>query len=250
MVLQEIFDALSSGEISQVSIGGQEQGEINEGNFPKVIGHINLALTALYRRFDLKRGSATIAMQAGMEVYPLDSKFAVSSRTSRVPAADRYILDTAARPFKDDVLKVEAVRVVGGQELPLNDLSSPLSVMTPSTTELCVPLDIVDRAGYLPDQFKGEKLQVTYRAKHPQIVIPMGYFDPARVTLELPPAYLQALLYFVAARVHTPIGVQLEGQAGMNWFKFYEAECARLEQENLQIDAMGTNLRMVEKGWV
>lgn len=48
MNLQEVFDQLSVGELSMLSVGGNDQGVIDESNWDKVLPHINLGLTALY----------------------------------------------------------------------------------------------------------------------------------------------------------------------------------------------------------
>ena len=64
MTLQDIFDALSAGELSQISIGGQAAGVINKENRAKLLPHINMGLTALFKRFRLKEGELTIQLEA------------------------------------------------------------------------------------------------------------------------------------------------------------------------------------------
>ena len=53
MKLKEVFDQLTYGELSQLSIGGQAQGEITEENYARVVAHVNLGLSAIYKRFHL-----------------------------------------------------------------------------------------------------------------------------------------------------------------------------------------------------
>ena len=55
MKLQEIFDALWYGELSQVFQGGTDATEgIREEDRKKVISHIQLGLTSLHRRFNYR----------------------------------------------------------------------------------------------------------------------------------------------------------------------------------------------------
>ena len=85
MKLIEVFDQLTASELSTLYIGGAEAGQITEANYPTVVKHINLALTALYKRFFLKEGRVDLAMVSGRSVYPIHSKYAVSNTKSREP---------------------------------------------------------------------------------------------------------------------------------------------------------------------
>ena len=44
MTLQEIFDQLTYGELSQLSMGGSEAGIIDESNYSRILVHVNLGL--------------------------------------------------------------------------------------------------------------------------------------------------------------------------------------------------------------
>ena len=247
MKLQEIFDLLSEGELSMLSMAGEAQGIINETVYPTILRHVNLGLLTLFRRFNLREDSFLLDIQTGQTRYNLKSQFAVTGK-GKEPV--RYIRDSVSHPFKDDLLKVEVVETLKGIKFVLNDRSNPFSVLTPSTFELQIPKEVADQSVSLPDEYKTPTLVVHYRAKHPEIKIPLGYFDPARVEVDLPPAYLQALLYFVASRVHTPRGLANETEVGNVWFSKFEAECQRLELENLEIDQGIENTRLERGGWV
>lgn len=237
MKLQEIFDSLTTGEFSQLNIGGAGQGVIDETNYSRVLPHINLGLTSLYRRFPLKNGRLTLELQPDLLRYRLTSAYAVAARRSQQPV--RYIRDSAAEPFTDDVLKVERVIADLEGELPINDGAHPLSVITPSLLVL-----------ELPEGLQSETVDVLYRANHAPVVQGLGYFDPTRVELELPASHQEALLYFVAARAHSPLGMANEGQGGNQFYALYEGACAELEAKNLQIDQVDTNTRLRRGGWV
>ena len=248
MTLQDIFDQLKYGELSQISIGGNDQGVLDENNWEPLIAHINLGLMALYKRFFLKEGRVTVKLLPDKTRYLLHSDYSVLSQ--RRPAEEKYILDTADNRFDDDILKVEEVMTDAGFTLFLNNAASPYSVFTPTTYSLRVPSVIVNQGNDLPDTLKTENLELVYRANHPKIVVPLGYFDPDRVEIELPASHLEALLFYVASRVSNPIGMTNEFHAGNSWFARYEQACLELENKNLQIDQGMQHTRFERNGWV
>lgn len=234
MQLQEIFDQLSAGEFSQLSIGGAPQGVIDERNHARVVGHINLGLTALYRRFNLKEGKLILRLQEGQTKYQLHSKFAVAGDSDE-PV--RYIIDSEADPFRDDIIKVEKV-LADGKPLGLNDAADPDSVTTPTSLTLEVPASL-----------GVQDLTVVYRGNHPKLVVEDGYIDTEDTWVELPETHLMALLYYVASRVHNPIGMSNEFHAGNSYAAKYEAECRELEGKGLQVDLTQSNERLRRNGW-
>lgn len=247
MKLAEIFSQLTYGELSQISLGGGELGAIDESNYDRVLSHINLGLTALYKRFPLKQGRLTIALQQGRFTYPLNSAYAVSNTKSR--EAVRYILDSTDK-FADDIHKVDAVFTDYGYEMGLNDEANQYSLFTPSAHVLRVPVDIVVSSPDLPESLKTSQLEVVYRANHPRISQDVGLFDPETYEVELPYSHLEPLLLFVASRINNPIGMTNEFHAGNSYAAKYEQACQQLEQFNLRVDQGSQNTRMVRNGWV
>lgn len=238
MKLSEIFNQLTYGELSQIHLGGADTGVIDEANYPKILAHINLGLTALHTRFPLKEGRLKLQTRPGMVTYPLNSRFAVCNTRSR--EVIRTIQDTASDSFKDDIHKVERV-YQNTQELGLNDEANPLSCFTPSAHVLRVPTEVAE---------EGALLQVVYRANHVPIAVGLGLFDPARVEVDLPYSHLEPLLYFVASRVNNPMGMANEFHAGNSYSAKYEAACQQLELQNLRVDQGAQNTRLERSGWV
>ena len=223
MKLQDIFDQLSDGEFSQLSIGGADAGVIDDTNYLKVLGHVNLGLTALFTRFTLKEGRIYVPLVDNTETYVLS------------PA---------------DILKITKVETDDGIEVPLNQESNIYSCFTPSMGTLRVPEIVVDQGSDLPDLLKTEGFTVVYRANHPKLALQMGVLDPSTVDIELPSSHLLPLLYFVASRVHNPIGMNNEFHAGNSYYKKYEAACQELEMKGIQIDQGDVNTRLERGGWV
>lgn len=247
MKLQEIFDQLSSGEFSQLSIGGANQGVIDATNYSKVLGHVNLGLNALYRRFNLKGGRLVLALQPGLTTYKLNSAFAVNGVGSTEPV--RYIKDTLGDPFTDDIIKVEQLLTATGKTLGLNDDANLYSVFTPSALTLRMPIELVTDYPSKPDDLKTATVTVVYRATIAKIVAGVG-FAPATVEVQLPDTHLEPLLYYVASRVTSPIGMSNEFHMGNSYYAKYEAACQGLEGKGLQIDQDSQNTRILRGGWV
>lgn len=249
MNLKEVFDQLAYGELSQLSIGQGDNGSIAPKDYDRMIGHVNLALTALYKRFYLKKGSFQLSLQPEVYTYSLKSKNAVSrSRTGE--DATHYIVDTRTSRFSNDILKVERVWVPGF-ELPLNDLADPYTVSTPNATTLVFPKDIVDQVLSLPTELKTLVYNVDYRANHVAIEPDGITLDPEDVELELPATHLEALLLNIASRVHTPVGMPPnQANLGNTYFAKYEKACQDLEEKNFQIDRVNQEDRLHRAGWV
>lgn len=223
MKLAEVFSQLAYGELSQLAIGKNSEGEIDENVYPIVVAHINLGLNALYRRFFLKEGRLTFPLTKDRNIYKLGVT---------------------------DLNKIEQVLTDLNTSLSINNETDKYSCFTPSMDTLRVPQAIVDNGPDLEEKYRTENLLVVYRAKHPKIELVNGYINPEVVDLELPDSHLEALLYFVASRVNNPIGMVNEFNAGNNWASKYEMECQKLENYNLQIDTGTAHTRLSNNGWV
>lgn len=238
MNLQEIFDHLSGSELSQMSLGGGEEG-INEGNWERVLNAVNLGLTELHKRFLLREGRVTVAMQPGLRTYLLDQKHAVSDYEN--PLATKYLMDSLDDPFLGDVMKIERVYDAKGMELWLNSGNHPEgSIRTPAYNMMVVP-----------DTLPVQELTVVYRAKHPKLVKEQGYFNLEEQQVDLPDVYLEALIYYVASRLVNPTGVGATGfHEGNNYAAKFEASCAYLDSMEFQNKELEENNRLRRNGWV
>jgi len=245
--LSEIFEQLTTGELSQVHLGGAAHGEITEENHRAVANHVKLGLTSLYKRFTLKHARLTVQLFPTVETYPLLSKYATNGKGTE-PV--RWILDTAGALYSEDILKILTVTGDEGVVFPLNNYTDDFSIITPTMDSIRVPLIIRNPLhGTIPKEYMTSKLVLDYQANHPNFVTPTGNLDPERVMIELPASHVQALLYFVASRVHNPIGMGQEFNAGNHWAQRYEVECQRLENDGNEIDTGGLVDRIRRGGW-
>lgn len=244
MKLQEVFDQLTSGELSQLVIGGTESGVISPTKYPAMVNHVNLALRTLYRRFNLKEGRVKIGLIAGRYDYPMVRKFAVSTGAG----ASKFIQDSQAAPFLEDILKINRVLASSGFEFALNIIDDPFSINTPTVNSLRVPKDIVEPPTELIEDMRTTTLEVVYRAAHP--ILSNEDVDPEVLDIELPYSHMEPLLYFVASRIHTPAGISNEANMGNIYYAKYEGACQELEAKGIQIDQGSMGTKLEAKGFV
>lgn len=237
MKLIEIFQQLSDGELSQVSLGGGEYRDINPRDYPRVGQAVNLALNALHKRFFLRDGEVTVQLHPTIQTYVLSKDYAASNQRSNEPV--KYLLDTA-RPFEDGVLKIEAVYDEDGKALPLNMLGKPDSIRTLDYRTMVIP-EVTET---------GITRRVTYRKDHRKLG-ERDWEDPERTEIDLPYSHLEALLYYVASRLLTPLGADSTGShVGNSYAKRYEQEARRLEGQGLEINRDYGAEKFSNRGWV
>ena len=257
MQLQEVLDHLSNNELSQISIGKQDPGVINDVNREKVVSTISLGLTELHKRFHLREDRLTVHLNPDTTVYKLDR-----SKVGKVAAVRdmKYLEQLKLFALKGTLLKVLRVTTPNGYELGLNDLGDPYSLRTPRFDLLEVPEAMVKNQADLPEYLSTDTLEVFYKANHPKLgkwengtfangdVYTDGDMDMIQV--DIPEAYLTPLLLWVASRFHNPIGMSNEFHAGNSYAQKYEMACMALETANLQIDQGSQVSKLRARGFV
>lgn len=235
MLLSEIFDQLAYGELSKLHVSGENGEGIRPEHYNSMVSHINLGLTKLHTRFALRTSEVIVQLNEGVNTYSLSSKYSVSANQSDVPF--KYIIDTPEAPFTDNILKVERVVDELGEVVFLNDSDEIYSVYTPTYNTLQVP-----------EPSDEMSLCVLYRANHPKLST--GNVDPSTVEVDIPETHLEALLYFIAARVHSSIP-DINGNTESSIFEFkYEQSCQRLITEGVEIRDNNSIDKLRSNGWV
>jgi len=239
MKLSDIFTQLAYGELSQMGVVNEEGDGILPTKYGQLVAHVNLGLTALYKRFLLKEGRVTIQLVPGRATYPLDTN------------EDTVFIENADSPeFLDDVFKIERIYTADGVEFALNDESDPYSCFTPSLSVLRVPYAVADKAMDVPEYLKTDTLHVVYRSNHPNILYTGASFNPKRIDILLPVSHLEPLLLYVASRMNNPVGMTNEFHAGNSYAAKYEKACEHLELHNIRVDQGRQNSRLEANGWV
>lgn len=234
ITLEDIFEALAFGEFAQLSVA--KAGKINIADQPQVISAINLALTALFSRFPLLEKELVIQQYSHITEYILDVQYAQSNPTPiDVP---KYIVDTPARPFMDDVIRITAAYDEKGAEVPLNDVTDDKGWFTPSYNSVQIPFPSDSNTSVF-----------IYRAKHPRI--PLTTTNPATVEVMIHASLVEALLAYTANRINTARGSETALKQAQYCLAKYEDICMQAELRNLlhTNDSAG-NLKLYNGGWV
>ena len=232
MTLSDVFDQLAYGEFSKIFLG--ESGAIPQASWNRIIAHINLGLTELYKRFDLKQVELPVEVLAGTLDYDLKEG--------------------------GDFIEILHVFNSDNVEIPLNNR------VTAINKEWGAAQAVVDRVHInvpsvlsVNPQMLPQVLTVVYKAGHvpiPKIAdADLDGFDLTGVQIDLPVTYLEALLYFVASRIFNPMDLSnVVGRqpfhSGNNYYSKYEAACAQLMTKGLDIsESLETGL-FQRKGFI
>lgn len=240
MTLADIYEYLSTGELSQVVMGSSSLDDPSAGvpkeRYKQLRNSIQLGLTDLHKRFLIKERYLKVDVSNGPGVYHLTSAYAQSNPKA---LGDQYLLDLDDS-FKDDMLKIARVEDQDGEELLLNTLDSDVSLITPNDTSIKVPTGLSDT----------RELNVVYHANHPVLNALLADSAPATVKVDLPHKYLHALTLFVASRVMNPVGLRQEFHEGNNYFAKYLKAVQDLEQQGMNQTRTSDNDRLEAGGWV
>lgn len=207
MKLEEIIKDLIYGELS--AHGMCKSGDILEKDRPRVVAHINTVLTDLYTRFPLLTKELILVQDSSITAYHLHNRHAISNTASTDP--EKYILDTPAEPFMNDVLRVDAVYDELGDNLLLNSDSACKVALTPAQ-------DVLE----IPNPTDTNNLFVIYRANHPRVELLTD-------ELVLPEQFRSTLLAGVASRVYSGGTAADHMNISNNLFQKYELLCSQVE---------------------
>lgn len=233
LVLQDVLDALASSELVNLSV--VQDGEVVEEKLFQVVNAIHLGLIKLYTRFKLKRGFLLLNVTTNHNVYELISDNATSVDSSG------YILDWD-NPYQDDLLEIIEITD------PMNDTlrfdgSAGITLLKPNMLKFKyinhTGTYIIEYVALPTNLIKGTFLNdgsINYAAR-----------------LELPEAYLNALLCFVAARFYSPVGVAMDSNRNsmdMNYLQRFEQECQLLEAKGIDVDSNQDSDVFMQRGFI
>lgn len=237
MTLDDIYQQLSFGELRQLFMGGKNIDDPNTGmpeeSFYKLLPTIQLGLTEMHKRFNLRLGYFNVNLQDGQVIYQLLHKFAASN--SRSKELVKYIDDSEFK-FYNNLLKVECMEGVLDEEkyeIPMNEAGNDEAIMFLSDTTFKIPTD-EEKAPWLTET---TSIKVTYRANHPEINTYIANVSPKTTEIYLPHTHLEALCYYVASRMYNPIGMVPNSiHQGNNYFAKFEASCLKIQDRGFEID--------------
>jgi len=233
VLLKEVLEHLSYGELSQLTIGGSTLGSTDAGAYPQIVSYINLGLMDLYKKFLLSEKEVIIQQFANINEYIVDSANSVSDGS----ATYQYVRDSVLFPFENDLLKIENVFDEEGTPLPLNDCNDDTSVFTTRYDTL-----------YVQSPNDENALSVIYRAA--PVKLSTTSPDPDTMEIFLPDVLLTALLAFIGHRVHKPLSGETNRQSS-DYLGTYLALCAEADlYGSTNKDQTDNHFKFSDNGWV
>jgi hypothetical protein len=231
MLLNELYNMLAYGELSNHHMASAGDGTLLEAKRPQIVHFANEALTRLYTKFVLKEKSCIVELQEGNTLYRLSPEYSTTGFDNSLVDAP-YIRDTVNDPFLDDVLKVLAVHTNYGGQRPLNDANNCWSVNTPTFKTLQVNM-----------VRSNEVLAVTYQAKH--VIL-----DGTNQEIELPSSLHGALTAFIAYKVYFNMNTLESQTVSQGHLTMFNSICAdTTEADALNLSISGVNTRFNLGGW-
>ena len=233
MKLSDVYDQLAYGELRQLALGAGDIAatttDTPKESFLKLFPLVKSGLTELHKRFLLRERELVVTLVPDQVVYMLHIDFAAQNTKSS--ETNKYITDTAALPFEDDLMRVE--RIYGTldakeYEIPLNQTNNKESIRTTDYNRLLLPDDTTEA----PWLLETTTLRIVYRADHPAISKPKANASPLSTEISLPSTHLEALTFYIASRVMNPIGSGGEFHEGNNYTIKFEAAVQQLKDDN------------------
>lgn len=238
MLLSEVFDHLTHGELSQINLPGKTGVGIDSSVHNIIVSHLNVALIALYKRFPLKQASISVQMYTGINKYILLPKFAVNSGSSQ---PTKYILDTVDDPFTDNILKIERIITpddIIDNTIQFNNVNSTLGITTVDYNTINVPVPV-----------STDIMTVHYRAA-PSTIITAG-LDPETTEIPITYALLEPLMYYIAYRAHSN-RPSLDGNTDESaaYLQKFNVSVAMILNEGLVPTHNDNTVRELDSGWL
>lgn len=175
-----------------------------------IIAYINLAMLALYTRFQLRTEEAIVSLSEDKTLYELDGSSVNTLGDPDVTVKGSNIED-------GDVLVVVDAFDENGR-IAINDETDPLSIFTTSFDAIQVPT--VSNESYI---------SVIYQAAPPEVEYVATAVDDCsamEATVKLPRQLLEPLLYYVGYRAHAT-------NESLKYLEKFEASCTRIERLGL-----------------
>lgn len=237
MLLSDIFLQLTHGELAGLAIAGAEGSGILPQDRPAIIAHVNLGLTELHKRFDLRREEVMVQQYDHIQKYYLEKKNAVIAGADS-SASPKYIIDSPEEPFDENVLRIEQVINENGEELYKNDENSYWTIWCPQFNCVQVPLPSSENA-----------MCIKYRADHERID-PSPNTIPEEIDVRFPDSHLQPLLYFIAARIYASKPTLDGATSSAEYTAKFEAACMKALELNLDQKDTPSNRKLYIRGFV
>lgn len=219
MLLSDVFEQLSYGELSQLAIGGAADGGIQQENYPSILAHVNFASTELHKRFKLQEQEEEITLVSGTNEYDITDVF-----TGRL-------------------LEISSVKIIDAdgedQYCTFTDKDSDYYLERPSFNKLIVTNELISLY---------DSIFVTIQKDH--VKLNPDNIDLDTTQLELPLVLLDPLVNFIAARAFMSLDGDNNIQRSDKYMQLYEVACQRVEGSKILEQTSIPQSKLEANGWV
>lgn len=216
MLLQDFFQKLALSPVGDLSVGGESTGTLPTQSYPRMVSHLNSALTDLHTRLPLRKEVLSIVALSSRNRYPLQRQHALTSGSAE---PDKFIIDSASKPFLGDVLGIEAIHDADHCPLNLNVLGDRFGWHTVSFDTLTMGYPVT-----------GETYFVQYRQRHPQI---LPNADPGATEIQIPPSLEAALVYYTGYCVFGAMTADSASMKANELMSLYERSLLQVTEANV-----------------
>lgn len=223
ILLKDLFTLLATGEFSNIALDRDRNGNLDESEYEKVIGHLNLALVELYKRFKFQEEEVKLHVDPEVETYYLRPEYMVPlSQISKT----RYL----ERPTDSDgnlnIIEVKDIYDVDDDKLSFNNRFA-IPFIKQKTTDTFKITGLTAPAVY----------RVVYQA-HPSPIILDNDFNLEECAINIPRTIVEAILYYIATRIYRPIGANnstANADKSQSYQQQYELACQKIDLYGLDI---------------
>ena len=228
MLLEDLYQRLSYGELSNLSLSSDGNGSILEGSQPRIVLYADEALVRLYTTFILKTKSVILTPWDHITYYHLKKRFAFSQRnTSNEDFL--YIQDLDDEPFVEDVVKGLLCIIERNSVTHLIEYFKHQAMML-----------------QVPTARKGQVLTLLYQASHPKLDV----CNPHSI-IELPEVLHGALTAFIAHKVYSHMNTAESSAKAQEHMSTFMGICADvIDKDLVATSILRSNSRFHKRGWI
>jgi len=230
MKLEEFIEYVLNTQLSSLYIADKGLEKFTEKELTKMVSVINSNLVELFTKFPLKVSTVLLQSIEWKSTYELDSKYSFIHGTEDI----RYIVDSAFKPFTNDIIKIIGVTNEVGSSLPLNDAEQWASVFTPSYNVI-----------QLTHPGACQVFEIAYQASHPVLSI-----DNLEESIEVTPTIKELLSMMVAREYFSNMsGQEITNKYQMLDMKINEILTTMKTDNLLNMSDVVTNVKLHRRGF-
>ena len=193
-----------------------------------IVSYINMALIALYNRFQLSTEEAIVTLRPDLAktLYTLD-------------ATDPDVRVGGQPMPEDDFKSIVYVLDDGGREVPVNNEKDLMSIFTTSYNQIQVPL--LSEQTYLSVIYRRNPTMVTYTDD--------GNGHAVDTIVGIPLQLLEPMLHYIGYRAHGAINGGIQAETSTHYTR-YTAACDAIEKMGSLSSDDTASTSVQEKGYV